>query len=435
MNSLFEVREYDSIMCNGDFEKDQRFRYLNKREFKKLTEFIRTAAADPDNADLLQFMSITQKPYVGEIVTIKNYVGLIQLPDGFQIQILPKIDFSKDDKTGVRTKKIFLKMLRSMKDFPAKIFNNSNFSVAEANLYEIFIHIYLQEVRRLVQHGIKSDYIPQRENSAYMKGKLLFAEQIRYNRHHKERFYVRYDVFHPDRPENRIIKATLYKLSRQTPSLENSKEIKQLLTAFESVKASINYSADFSRVHISRNTDDYKNLMQWSKVFLMNESMTAFSGNTFSKELLFPMERVYESYIAQQIRKTFASEEWNVSVQDKGSFLFEEPRSQFALRPDIVLEKDNRLIVMDTKWKRLNNTSSNYGISQSDMYQMYAYSRKYNTSEIWVLYPLNHEMRDHESISFSSRDIQDNDTTNVNIYFVDLENIENSMQMLKEKVV
>ena len=44
---------------------------------------------------------------------------------------------------------------------------------------------------------------------------------------------------------------------------------------------------------------------------------------------------------------------------------------QFALRPDIVIRKDNRTVILDTKWKYLyKNERNNYGISQADMYQM-----------------------------------------------------------------
>ena len=36
-----------------------------------------------------------------------------------------------------------------------------------------------------------------------------------------------------------------------------------------------------------------------------------------------------------------------------------------------------KTIVMDTKWKRLTDDPyANYGIAQSDMYQMYAYAKK-----------------------------------------------------------
>ena len=222
----------------------------------------------------------------------------------------------------------------------------------------------------------------------------------------------------------------MLKLQNLTTSAENSKEIRQLLVAFEMVEPSLNYEKDFSKVSIDRNTKDYAMLMQWSKVFLFNKSFTTFSGKNTSRALLFPMESVYESYVAKKMKQTFFSLGWDVSSQDKGYFLFTEPREQFALRPDIVCTRDDRLIIMDTKWKRLfDNERANYGISQADMYQMYAYSKKYGTSEIWLLYPLNDEMRGKENISFDS-----GDGTTVNVFFVDVANIEESLEKLSCKI-
>ena len=108
------------------------------------------------------------------------------------------------------------------------------------------------------------------------------------------------------------------------------------------------------------------------------------------------MEKVFESYVAQQLKKALQDLNWEVSAQDKGYYLFDSPR-QFALRPDIVITRDDgSQIILDTKWKSLvDKPRINYGISQADMYQMYAYSKKYGTPEIWLLYPVNEEMRNH----------------------------------------
>ena len=131
-------------------------------------------------------------------------------------------------------------------------------------------------------------------------------------------------------------------------------------------------------IKINRNTKNYEILMQWSKVFLLNKSFTTFSGNNNSRALLFSMEKVYESYVAKHLKKILGEDGWDVSSQDRSYYLFTEPRLQFALRPDIVCKRGERTIIMDTKWKKLvNNERINYGISQSDMYQMYAYSKKY----------------------------------------------------------
>ena len=393
--------------------------------------FIHEFSGSEENADALDFMRIDYRRNVGDRITVKNYVGLIQMKDGFQVQILPKISFGEEEDSGnARTKRIFLRMLRSMKDFPSKTFNDASLKVDQMNLYEIFINMYLQEVRHLVKRGIKSAYVSQEDNLRYYKGKLLVGQHLRANLVHKERFYVGYEEFLSNSPENRLVKSTLEKLQKITSSAENSKEIRQLLTAFELVESSANYQKDFSKVVIDRNTKDYEMLMQWSKVFLMNKSFTTFSGSTTSRALLFPMESVYESYVSQQMKKVFRPDGWDISTQDKGHYLFMNPRKQFALRPDIVLTKDDHTIILDTKWKNLiNNERKNYGISQSDMYQMYAYSKKYKTSEIWLLYPINDEMRDSKLIKFDS-----GDGTTVNLFFVDVANIEDSLLVLKNDI-
>lgn len=435
MERLIEVKEFDSIIKENDYSNDNNFKCLGETEFGWLMSFAKeSSSTDEDSADALDFMRIGYKKPYGDVVTVKNYVGLIQLKNGFQIQVLPQISFKRDDDDGnERTKRVFLKMLRSMKDFPGKVFNEASLRIDRMNLYELFINMYLQEVRKLLKHGLRSSYIEMEDNLRYYKGKLLVSQHIRKNIAHKEKFYVSYDEFHQNRPENRLIKSTLIKLQKITSSAENSKEIRQMLTSFEMVEPSTNYEKDFSKVVIDRNTKDYEMLMIWSKVFLMNKSFTTFSGNTSSRALLFPMERVYESYVAKEMKKAFIPDGWNVSSQDQGFYLFSEPRNQFALRPDIVMKRGERIIVMDTKWKRLfDNEYQNYGIAQADMYQMYAYSKKYNTSEIWLLYPETDEMREHDPIEFVSTD--SHTETHVHVHFVDLENIEDNLKELKKKV-
>jgi len=40
-----------------------------------------------------------------------------------------------------------------------------------------------------------------------------------------------------------------------------------------------------------------------------------------------------------------------------------ELKKQFGLRPDIVMPMEYRIIILDTKWKKLvNNINKNYGI-------------------------------------------------------------------------
>ena len=428
MKKIIEVREFEKISCNPDFESESAF--LPENVFRELVNFIHAYAGDEAHADALDFLRIGYRRNVGDIISVNSYVGLIQMQNGYQVQVLPKIDFGSNDRNLTETKRVFLRMLRSMKDFPCKVFNESNLKMDRMTLYEIFINMYLQEVRILVKHGIKSSYISRKENLNFYKGKIIVTEQIKRNSAHGERFYTRYDEYQVNRAENRIIKATLQKLQSISSSAENQKEIRQLLTAFEMISPSVNYQKDFSKVVIDRSTKEYDMIMRWSRVFLLGKSFTTFSGTTNARALLFPMEKVFESYVSQQLRKVMAETGWEISTQDKGHYLFDSPK-QFALRPDIVIIRDDGTkIILDTKWKSLTDKPRiNYGISQADMYQMYVYAKKYHTSEIWLLYPQNAEMRGHDDIMFRSAD-----GVKVQIFLVDVADIGESLKILREKL-
>ena len=131
------------------------------------------------------------------------------------------------------------------------------------------------------------------------------------------------------------------------------------------------------------------------------------------------------------MKKIFGTSGWKVSTQDRGYYLFDTPK-KFALRPDIVISNDSKTVVLDTKWKRLvPDLQLNYGISQSDMYQMYAYSNKYSSknndkpSQVFLLYPQTFEMKKRDDIRFTSEDGVD-----VCVFFVDVANIEESLKLL-----
>lgn len=424
-----ELKEFETVIGNPDYKEQYGDRCLDKDSFAELIELIHAFDSDDSESDVLDFIKIGYRRNLGETLTFKNYVGLIQMKNNYQIQILPKIEFVNGEND--ETKKVFMKMLRCMKDFPSKVFANANLKIDRMNLYEVFINMYLQQVWALVKHGIKPSYIRQENNLNVYKGKLMVNEHIKANLAHKERFYVEFDEYLVNRPENRLIKSTLLKLLSISNSAENIKEIRQLLMSFELVEPSMNYDKDFAKVVIDRNTKDYDLLMKWSKVFLKDKSFTSFSGTENASALLFPMEKIFEAYVAQNMKKIFNRENWIVSAQDRGHYLFNtlngDKHLKFALRPDLVVTRDDgSVIILDTKWKRLiNDKGANFGISQSDMYQMYAYSKKYNTSEIWLLYPVNADMKDSERITFDS-----GDGTTVSLFFVDVANIEKSMEKL-----
>lgn len=431
MKKTLIVKEYDEIINEDNKKEWMNVHTLPSSTFNNLKVFIEEFNTELTEADALDFMRVSYRRDYGDVISIKNYVGLIQMNDGTQIEVLPKVSF--DDENNRVAKEVFIKMLRSLKEFSGKVFNSASLNVDRMNLYEIFISMYLQEVRYLVKKGIKSFYELKEDNLRVYKGKLKVKDQQRFNLIHKERFYVEYDEYTTNRPENRLIKSTLLKLQKLSNYIENIREIKNLLTYFELVSTSDNYDYDFSKVVINRSNKEYETIMNWSKVFLYNKSFTTFSGTTTARALLFPMEKIFESYVASELKKYLRDKDWSISTQDKGFYLFDEPE-KFSLRPDIVITKENgEIIILDTKWKILiDNERKNYGVSQADMYQMYAYAKKYDSKKVFVIYPLSPEMNQYattKEIKYMSEDIL------IQILFINLLEVEKSLEYITGKML
>ena len=448
MRESIEIKEFTRIFCKDDVQ-DEGLTTVSRALFEDLEQFLFDFKSSNIHADASEFIRLGSQRYAGKYISVNNFVGVIQTPKGHQVQILPKIDLGSDENDAdeinsfTQTKKIFLKMIRSLRDLPIKHLDTTNLRTDKLPIFEIFISMYLQEAMILAKRGLKSAYLEHEDNLRFYKGKLMVSEHIKRNTAHKERFYMRYDEYDLNRPENRLIKSTLLKLMSLSTNEQNQKEIRQILTFFELVEPSPNYERDFSLVKKDRTVKDYEMILQWSKVFLLNQSFSTFTGRSQSWALLFPMETVFESYVAQELRRVCADTSWTISVQDREQWLFDYPNHKFRLKPDIVIRKDDgSQIILDTKWKSLtDNERMNYGISQSDMYQMYAYSKKYaraggDSPDVWLLYPVNSEMRKYtndRTIEFISKDAGEKEV-HVRLFFVDLKEISQSMQSLKTRL-
>lgn len=401
---------------------------LTKRTFEQLENFILSNSSK--ETDALELMGLSARRGVGKIITAKNYVGIITMNDGTTIEILPKVYSAIEDDSGAsRTKKLLIDMLKTLRDSPYKALQTTNVNIEKMNVFEIFIRMFVDEVFYIVKRGIKCSYETIEENATFFRGKMKFSQQIRYNYIHKERSYVEYDAFTVNRPENRLLKATLQYLYRHSTSSKNRNDLKLLLNAFGEVDASIDYKGDFAKYVPDRNTRDYATALLWARVFLMGKSFTSFAGSEVALALLFPMESLFESYIATLLRRNLDSSAFTVSAQDKSHHLFEAPKPIFQMKPDIVItnKAQDTIFIMDTKWKVLSEEKANYGISQADMYQMYAYQKKYDAKNVTLLYPKTEQVQT-ENIEF--REIYD-DGVVVRVRFVDLFDIQNSLASLQ----
>ena len=384
-----------------------------------------------NNYDNDNFMDLSYKKGIGKIIKAKNYVGTIKTPSGITIEVLPKLYTNGVTSSYSDTKKILFKMLKEVKDLPFKNFNMANLEDVNTDILDIFIKMFLDEVSKLIKIGLKSYYVQQQDNSNYLKGKFLISKHIYFNSTRKDKFYVEYDEYSNNIPENKIIKATLLKLSKITDNTILQDRIRRYLAAFIDVETSINYSKDLSKCRNNKIMKDYINCIEWSKVFLDNKGFSIYNGKNSAYSLLYPMEKIFESYVGNSIKKNSIFNEFDVILQGENGnakYLFDFPK-RFKLVPDIIMKRAGETIILDTKWKRLfNNSNRNYGISNIDMYQMYAYSKKYTAKKIILIYPYSEETsnilknRKSSYLEYSSKD-----GITVYVFFINIEHIDESL--------
>lgn len=422
-----------------DFHNDKKLYNKAQNIFKELKNF----ADEKENHIFLN-------SYGKNRLKARNYVGLIQTKSGFCLEILPKTFRTANENEGFEkhqdkineAKDILLNMLKTLKNSPFKQSHISNLKTQNAHLLEVFVIMFLNELETLIKKGLKSDYIECEQNRKFLKGKLLFTQNLKHNFAHKERFFTASDEFSSDIAPNKLIKSTLLLLSTRNFSTKTNARIMQSRFVFDEISPSQNYDKDFAKCVNLRHFKAYELILLWCKIFLKKQTFTAYQGSEKAFALLFDMNELFESFVAWHLKRYVAHEqcEYKVKIQDTGKHLLLEndKENKFRIRPDIVGYKNNKAnFIADTKWKILNFSRNDYGVSQSDLYQIFAYLSKYQCQNGILIYPkiddenndlqkLSEQTFTYKAVSNLSDDDNKKPSHTLQIYFFDLDKTQNS---------
>jgi 5-methylcytosine-specific restriction enzyme subunit McrC len=327
------------------------------------------------------------------VIQFTNYVGVIRAPDGFQIEVLPKTGKATNGNVEA-TRKLLIEMLCCLRGFRHVQINSAMVSAARMPLWEVFISEFLREVQLLVKRGLRAQYVRQSGNLFSLRGKLEVARHLRENLCRADRFFTAHDSFSVDRPENRLLHSAVQLARDSSSSYENQKLARELVNAFDEVPTSKQVRQDFQNVQLDRGMVHYTCALDWARLLLNDETPLMGEGGTRAPSLLFPMEALFEAFVAKHLGKQVRKPQI-LSVQAQSRYLVRHlERDYFRLRPDLmVMNGKQRVIVLDTKWKLLDSKKSGgtdkYGLSQADFYQLQAYGQSYldGDGDVVLIYP------------------------------------------------
>lgn len=356
---------------------------------------LRTLAGLPDAEGILSYGYQRGR----ETIRLGNYAGLIALPDGATLEILPKIN-SADEAGELDTyqsaRASLLRMIRHLPDCPFRTLTDAHLGAAQLPLWNVFVMAFLDALTALTRQGIQSAYQTVETNQPFVRGRLQPARHLRENLIHAERVAVAFDVLTLDVPPNRVLKSALVHVLPRVGTLRLETRLYQLLSILHDVSPSDNLTADLARIRpLNRLFERYDLALEWAELLLTGRAFGPRTGNTSALSLLFPMQRVFEEYVSRGFRAFWA--EGEVTTQESSAHLVEEHVGgpKFRLRPDILVRQSTRTLVFDTKWKAIDGSSPHrqYGIDSADLYQLFAYGKKYGASDVFLVYPTNPTFR------------------------------------------
>lgn len=330
-----------------------------------------------------------------DTLQVANLVGVVETPSGTALEILPKIFDDEDDP--VRARRLLCRLVAESIGVPPVEADEASLELGRLPFQEWVAARFMKEVTLLLRRGLRFGYTEVEAREAFLRGRLQFARQLRQGPGRDHLFNISYEIFSPDRPENRLIKRAVEVVSRRTVSAETKRLAELALEMTESIPASRDTPMDFASWQNTRLTADYRHVRPWCRLILREEMPRTSAGEWRGLSMLFPMEKLFEEAVGRRLRVAVRSGV-RISEQHQGTHLCRQGnRRLFGLRPDFVLDERGTRWIADAKWKEIQCTlcsyngcfQSPYGISQADLYQMFAYGHKYlhGSGLMLLIYP------------------------------------------------
>ncbi|MGE7007518.1 McrC family protein [Sphingomonas sp. NPDC085925] len=201
-----------------------------------------------------------------------------------------------------------------------------------------------------------------------------------------------FDELGADVPLMQIMKACVLLLTWHARAADTQRKLSELRFLFADISDVPSGALPWREVRIDRSSRRWRTLLELARLLLGTrwQETRADARAPEGVTLLFPMNELFEHYIAVQLRHALADTELDVVAQGGFAYCLGPWRDGTTVvadshptRPDILVKRGNRVVaVLDTKWKHPEK-----GISHADIYQMMAYARLYDCQRLTLLYP------------------------------------------------
>lgn len=351
------VFEYDSL------HKEK----LGEKVYDALVNFY-----GDDSKDSFPYYSL-----VRDGIRFNQYVGVLCVGNQI-IEVLPKADKISGDATLWRDRLLY--MLHRVYKLDVKSPSAAPQKLKSNPILDIFIHRFLNEIDVLLNRGLVKCYHREDGNLTSLKGKLLWHKQLSKNSTHKERFYVNYTTYDREHVMNRILRQALIVITKVASNSALRGRANSTLFNFPELKELSVTKETFDNLVFDRKTEDYRTAIEIAKLILLQYMPDTRHGKNNVLALMFDMNKLWEEFVYRVLRRGLNG--YSVLPQQSKK-LWISNHNYKLIRPDIVIEKEKKTWVLDTKWKIPDNKTP----SDADLHQMYVYVNMIQAEKVALLYP------------------------------------------------
>jgi 5-methylcytosine-specific restriction enzyme subunit McrC len=379
---------------------------LSAQQFERLQRWDEQTAAERGGELLFEWRSKEARA--------REYVGVVQWRD-VVIEILPKV--AARDEAGISNyaRSNLGMMLAYANELEPEERGLVAQDHADAPLSEVFIKLFAARLRGELFRGRAQGYREVEENMGSLRGRLVFGRHVQVNAARQDRFYIRREEWSADTALNRALKAACALLVRVAAQRRTRELLGECLMWLEDVEQVAASAVRWEMVRVDRQSARFGPLLKLARLLVEGQQMTGTAGADESFSLLYPMERLYEQFVAGFIRREVlpclnreargeSDPLFTLRTQGSGlsAYLFTEERADAPskktgrLKPDLMIEGPGGLrVVLDTKWKHLTQTKSRStaknardGIGMADLCQMVIYGHVLGSASVLLVYPL-----------------------------------------------
>ena len=305
----------------------------------------------------------------------QQYVGVARMPSGMTLDLLPKVDLYNvmwmiaevERLEGVRFERLD-------QDVPIRTFDDILEPIARA---------FVEQVEHLIDRGLYRTYIEQEDNLTAIRGRIDFREDLYLNVILRHRTYCRFTEYSWDIPENQVIRQVVHMLARWGFSTRLTDRLIGLDRQMEDISRTHMTASDISQFHYSRQSDHYRPIHRFCRLFLDGFSLSEGVGTSGFNGFLMDMNKLFESFVAIRLDAAIQRLHTNMKLDRQRSFPLFHDRSN-AINPDLVLETQGEVVlVADTKYKRRSGADG----TPTDYYQLITYCTVLGLRHGVIIYP------------------------------------------------